>query len=59
MLATKVAMEMGPGEKGLSRDHIVRAVEASLRRLQTDRIDLYQSHHAGRDGADRGDAARL
>ena len=44
LLATKVAMEMGPGEKGLSRDHILRAVEASLRRLKTDRIDLYQSH---------------
>ena len=49
MLATKVAMEMGPGEKGLSRDHIVRAVEASLRRLQTDRIDLYQSHQPDED----------
>ena len=44
LLATKVAMEMGPGEKGLSREHILRAVEASLRRLRTDRIDLYQSH---------------
>jgi len=46
LLATKVAMEMGPGEKGLSRDHMLRAVEASLRRLKTDRIDLYQSHIA-------------
>ena len=49
LLATKVAMEMGPGEKGLSRDHIVRAVEASLRRLKTDRIDLYQSHQPDED----------
>jgi len=45
MLATKFGMEMGPGEKGLGRDYMMRAVEASLRRLRTDRIDLYQSHH--------------
>jgi aryl-alcohol dehydrogenase-like predicted oxidoreductase len=45
MLATKFGMEMEPGEKGLSRDYMMRAVEASLRRLRTDRIDLYQSHH--------------
>jgi aryl-alcohol dehydrogenase-like predicted oxidoreductase len=44
MLASKFGMEMGPGEKGLSRDYMMRAVEASLRRLRTDRIDLYQSH---------------
>jgi len=44
VLATKVGMEMGPGSKGLSRAYILRAVEDSLRRLQTDRIDLYQSH---------------
>jgi aryl-alcohol dehydrogenase-like predicted oxidoreductase len=44
VLATKVGKEMGPGQVGLSRDYIRRAVEASLRRLQTDRIDLYQSH---------------
>src|SRR4051812_24380037 len=43
-LATKVGMEMGPGEKGLSRAYVLRAVERSLERLQTDRIDLYQSH---------------
>jgi aryl-alcohol dehydrogenase-like predicted oxidoreductase len=44
LIATKVGMEMGPGEKGLSRAYIFRAVERSLQRLQTDRIDLYQSH---------------
>src|SRR4051794_39511142 len=44
VLATKVGMEMGPGKKGLSRAYILRAVEDSLRRLQTDYIDLYQSH---------------
>ena len=44
VLATKVGLEMAPGEKGLSRAYIERAVEASLRRLQTDYIDLYQSH---------------
>ena len=44
VIATKVGMEMGPGRKGLSAEHIVRSVEDSLRRLQTDYIDLYQSH---------------
>ena len=44
VLATKVGKEMGPGQIGLSRAYIRRAVEASLRRLQTDCIDLYQSH---------------
>ena len=44
VIATKVGMEMGPGMKGLSRAYILRAVEDSLRRLQTDYIDLYQSH---------------
>ncbi len=44
VLATKVGMDMGPGKEGLSRDHILQSVEASLRRLQTDVIDLYQSH---------------
>jgi aryl-alcohol dehydrogenase-like predicted oxidoreductase len=44
VIATKVGMEMGPGEKGLSRAHILRSVERSLNRLQSDTIDLYQSH---------------
>lgn len=44
MIATKVGMEMGAGKKGLSKAYIVREVEESLRRLQTEYIDLYQSH---------------
>lgn len=44
LIATKVGMEMGPERKGLKADYIVTAVEDSLRRLQTDYIDLYQSH---------------
>lgn len=44
VIATKVGMDMGDGKKGLRRDYILRAVEDSLRRLQTDYIDLYQSH---------------
>jgi aryl-alcohol dehydrogenase-like predicted oxidoreductase len=45
-LATKVANPTGPGlnDRGLSRLHVTRAVEASLRRLRTDRIDLYYTH---------------
>ena len=44
ILATKVGKDMGPGKVGLSPAYIERAVEDSLRRLQTDYIDLYQSH---------------
>lgn len=44
IIATKVGMEMGPDQKGLSRRRILEAAEASLRRLRTDYIDLYQSH---------------
>lgn len=46
LIATKVRMAMGsgPNDAGLSRYHIVRAAEASLRRLGTDHIDLYQVH---------------
>ncbi|MCC9167153.1 aldo/keto reductase [Pontibacter harenae] len=45
IVATKVGSEMGEGMKGLSKAYIQKAVEASLRRLQTDYIDLYQSHY--------------
>ena len=44
LIATKVGSEMGPGKKGLSRAYITQAIEDSLKRLQTDHIDLYQSH---------------
>lgn len=44
VIATKVGMEMPGTGQGLSRAHIVRSVEASLRRLQVERIDLYQAH---------------
>lgn len=44
IVATKVGMDMGDGKKGLTRDYILRSAEDSLRRLQTDYIDLYQSH---------------
>jgi aryl-alcohol dehydrogenase-like predicted oxidoreductase len=49
VLATKVLGRMGPGpnQVGLSRAHILSAVDASLKRLQLDHIDLYQIH--GRD----------
>ena len=51
MLATKVYGRMGdwPNQSRLSAFHIKRACEASLRRLQTDHIDLYQMHHIDRD----------
>jgi aryl-alcohol dehydrogenase-like predicted oxidoreductase len=44
VLATKVGMDMGEGRVGLKPAHIRASVEASLRRLKTDHIDLYQSH---------------
>jgi len=44
IIATKVGKSMGGDKKGLSKTYITRAVEDSLKRLQTDYIDLYQSH---------------
>jgi aryl-alcohol dehydrogenase-like predicted oxidoreductase len=51
VMASKVCGPMGPGpnDKGLSRQHIVQGVEASLRRLQTDYVDLYQAHWDDRE----------
>ncbi|MEN2978105.1 aldo/keto reductase [Tistrella bauzanensis] len=45
LILTKVGAPMRPDDKGLKADRIERCVEASLRRLQTDRIDLYQAHY--------------
>jgi aryl-alcohol dehydrogenase-like predicted oxidoreductase len=55
VLATKVNAPMGdgPNDRGLSRQHIMDGVEASLQRLQTDYLDLYQAH------ADEPDAPPL
>ncbi len=44
ILATKLGIEMAPDKQGLSKAYILREVEESLQRLQTDYIDLYQSH---------------
>src|SRR5689334_14337119 len=46
VIATKVCGAMGPGpnQKGLSRKHIFEQIDGSLRRLQTDHVDLYQIH---------------
>lgn len=51
VLATKVygAMGEGPNDRGLSAYHIRKACEDSLRRLKTDRIDLYGMHHVDRE----------
>jgi len=51
VLATKVFGRMGdgPNDRGLSAYHIKRACDGSLRRLQTDHIDLFQMHHIDRD----------
>ena len=44
IIATKVGGDMGQGKKDISKKYIIKAVEASLKRLQTDYIDLYQTH---------------
>ena len=44
IVATKCGLEMAPDKKGLSKRYILRAAEDSLKRLQTDYIDLYQAH---------------
>ncbi len=44
IVATKLGLDMGDGKEGLKPAYIEQAVEASLRRLQTDYIDLYQAH---------------
>lgn len=44
IIATKVGSDMGQGFKDISKDYILKAVEDSLQRLQTDYIDLYQTH---------------
>ncbi|HEV8438307.1 MAG TPA: aldo/keto reductase [Methylomirabilota bacterium] len=51
LIATKVMGPMGPGpnDTGLSRQHIMAGVDASLRRLRTDYIDLYQAHWDDRE----------
>ena len=45
IIATKVGSDMGDGKKTLSRKHVTQAIEDSLNRLQTDYVDLYQSHY--------------
>ena len=61
VIATKVRGPMWKGAdgEGLSRAHITRAVEDSLRRLQVETIDLYQCHWPDEEHADRGDARRV
>lgn len=44
VIATKVGADMGQGKKDLTKSYILKAVDQSLRRLQTDYIDLYQTH---------------
>jgi aryl-alcohol dehydrogenase-like predicted oxidoreductase len=45
VIATKLGSDLGDGNRGLSREYMFKAVEASLKRLQTDYIDVYQAHY--------------
>ncbi len=60
LLSTKVRMPMGdgPNDAGLSRHHILSGVEASLRRLGTDHIDIYHVHEWDGQTPARGDPVR-
>lgn len=49
IIATKVGMKMGDGSEGLSKENIIRSAEDSLKRLQTDHIDLYYAHRDDTD----------
>jgi aryl-alcohol dehydrogenase-like predicted oxidoreductase len=49
ILATKVYFEMAPGDRGLSAAQIAKQIDASLERLQTDHVDLYQCHRFDSD----------
>lgn len=49
IIATKLGGEMGPSQKGLGAAYMTKAVDASLKRLQTDYIDLYQAHYEDLD----------
>ncbi len=44
VIATKVGMQMGNGSQGLAKKHIIKSAEESLKRLNTDHIDLYYAH---------------
>ncbi len=44
VIATKVGMQMGNGSQGLAKNHIIKSAEESLKRLNTDHIDLYYAH---------------
>ena len=49
VLATKVGMDLGEGRVGLRPAHIRQSIDASLKRLRTDHVDLYQSHQDDAD----------
>ena len=55
ILATKVFFPMSETDRGLSREQIHKQIDASLERLQTDYVDLYQCHRPDPETPDRGD----